>query len=222
MGGFNGRCGPGPRLPFLVVSPWAKQNYIDHTYIDQTSIMRFIEDNWNSAPARQPLLRLDAGDMQGVFDFAHATGQAPKLTLDAPTGAAGRAVSSLQARRPRRRPRQRRLQPPPRRGRPPPSPAAKPTPFKPKLSFSTKKTCKSLRLSFKVTGLSASKGKITVSVKLTLGKKTVASAKGTVRSGKVTLTLKSKKKLKRGTYKLSMTVSQAGKSAKFSKTLHLH
>ena len=78
-------------------------------------------------------------------------------------------------------------------------PPPKPAPFKPKLSFSTKKTSKSLKLSFRVTGLSTSKGKITVSAKLTLGKKTIASGKGTVHSGRVTLTLKSKKKLKRGT-----------------------
>ena len=26
----NGRCGPGTRIPFLVVSPWAKRNHVDH------------------------------------------------------------------------------------------------------------------------------------------------------------------------------------------------
>jgi phospholipase C len=40
------RCGYGPRLPLLVISPYAKQNYVDHTVTDQTSILRFIEDNW--------------------------------------------------------------------------------------------------------------------------------------------------------------------------------
>jgi len=42
----QGRCGYGPRLPLLVISPWAKQNFVDHTVTDQTSIIRFIEDNW--------------------------------------------------------------------------------------------------------------------------------------------------------------------------------
>jgi len=42
----QGRCGYGPRLPFLIVSPYAKVNYVDHTLIDQTSILRFVEDNW--------------------------------------------------------------------------------------------------------------------------------------------------------------------------------
>ena len=35
-----------PAPPLLVISPWAKQNFVDHTVTDQTSVMRFIEDNW--------------------------------------------------------------------------------------------------------------------------------------------------------------------------------
>jgi phospholipase C len=42
----QGRCGYGPRLPLLVISPWAKKNFVDHTITDQSSILRFIEDNW--------------------------------------------------------------------------------------------------------------------------------------------------------------------------------
>src|SRR5580658_220439 len=41
-----GRCGYGPRLPLLVISPWARQNFVDHTVTDQSSIIHFIEDNW--------------------------------------------------------------------------------------------------------------------------------------------------------------------------------
>jgi phospholipase C len=41
-----GRCGYGPRLPMLVISPYAKENFVDHTVTDQTSIIHFIEDNW--------------------------------------------------------------------------------------------------------------------------------------------------------------------------------
>jgi len=41
-----GRCGYGPRLPLVVVSAWAKQNFVDNTVTDQTSVIRFIEDNW--------------------------------------------------------------------------------------------------------------------------------------------------------------------------------
>jgi phospholipase C len=42
----QGRCGYGPRLPLLVVSPWAKANFVDHTVTDQSSVIRFVEDNW--------------------------------------------------------------------------------------------------------------------------------------------------------------------------------
>ena len=42
----QGRCGYGPRLPMLVISPYARQNFVDHTMTDQSSIIRFVEDNW--------------------------------------------------------------------------------------------------------------------------------------------------------------------------------
>jgi phospholipase C len=41
-----GRCGYGPRLPLLIVSPFARPNFVDHSVTDQSSIIRFIEDNW--------------------------------------------------------------------------------------------------------------------------------------------------------------------------------
>src|SRR5262249_40222088 len=44
-GPVRGRCGPGTRQPFLVVSPYAKQNYVSHVLISQASIPQFIEDN---------------------------------------------------------------------------------------------------------------------------------------------------------------------------------
>lgn len=43
-----GRCGYGPRQPLLVISPYARRNFVDHSVTDQTSIIRFIEDNWLS------------------------------------------------------------------------------------------------------------------------------------------------------------------------------
>ena len=41
-----GRCGYGMRQPLLVISPYAQENFVDHTLTDQTSVIRFIEDNW--------------------------------------------------------------------------------------------------------------------------------------------------------------------------------
>ena len=56
----QGRCGYGPRLPLLVVSPWSKNNYVDHTITDQTSIIRFIEDNWLNSQ------RIGSGSFDGI------------------------------------------------------------------------------------------------------------------------------------------------------------
>jgi phospholipase C len=44
---IQARCGFGPRLVLNMVSPWSKVNYVDHTLTDQSSILRFIEDNWD-------------------------------------------------------------------------------------------------------------------------------------------------------------------------------
>jgi len=53
-GPVQGRCGYGTRIPLLVVGPYAKKNYIDHTLTDQTSILKFIEDNWLGGERIQP------------------------------------------------------------------------------------------------------------------------------------------------------------------------
>ena len=45
-GAYQDRCGYGPRLPLLIISPYVKANYVDHGITDQTSVLRFIEDNW--------------------------------------------------------------------------------------------------------------------------------------------------------------------------------
>ncbi|WP_322741574.1 acid phosphatase [Glaciimonas soli] len=36
------RWGPGTRIPAIIVSPYAKKGYVDHSFYDTTSIMRFI------------------------------------------------------------------------------------------------------------------------------------------------------------------------------------
>ena len=38
----HGRCGPGTRTPFLVISPFAKQNYVSHVLISQASIPQVV------------------------------------------------------------------------------------------------------------------------------------------------------------------------------------
>src|SRR5262249_38477291 len=46
LDGQNGRCGYGPRLPFLLISPWANHGQVDNTLTDFSSIDKFVEDNW--------------------------------------------------------------------------------------------------------------------------------------------------------------------------------
>jgi len=46
LGSYPNRCGYGPRLPMLVISPYAPANTVSNNRTDTTSIIRFIEDNW--------------------------------------------------------------------------------------------------------------------------------------------------------------------------------
>lgn len=81
----NGRCGYGPRLPLLVLSPYAKANFVDHTLTDQTSILRFIEDNWLG---RQRIGNGSFDELAGAIDnMFNFTGPSNSvLLLDTNTG----------------------------------------------------------------------------------------------------------------------------------------
>jgi phospholipase C len=82
----NGRCGPGTRMPFLVISPWAKPNYVDHTPTSQASIVRFIEDNWlHGERLGGGAFDATAGSIMGMFDFSHYHADS-KLNLNPTTG----------------------------------------------------------------------------------------------------------------------------------------
>lgn len=59
-----------PRLPLLVISPYAKENYVSAALTDQTSILRFIEVNWLDGE-RISDISFDriAGMLDDLFDF---------------------------------------------------------------------------------------------------------------------------------------------------------
>jgi phospholipase C len=84
LAGLQSRCGYGPRIPFLIVSPFARQNFVDNTLIDQSSVVRFIEDNWE-LPSRIGNGSFDviAGSLLNMFDF---TKRAPLVVLDPLSG----------------------------------------------------------------------------------------------------------------------------------------
>ncbi|TPW30944.1 alkaline phosphatase family protein [Martelella alba] len=83
----QGRCGYGTRQPLLVVSPYAKVNFVDHTLTDQTSVMRFIEDNWMGGQRLgQGSFDAIAGSLDTMFDWTK--GDTAALKLDTKTGQA--------------------------------------------------------------------------------------------------------------------------------------
>ena len=84
----QGRCGFGPRMPLLVISPWSRHNFVDHTMTDLSSILRFVEDNWLGGT------RLGAGSfdtitnpIDNMFDFERENpGNRDRFILDPSSG----------------------------------------------------------------------------------------------------------------------------------------
>jgi phospholipase C len=93
LAGEQGRCGLGPRLPLLVVSPFARHDAVDSNLSDQSSMINFIEYNWAlpGIPGSfdQALAGTNASegipfDLAGLLEFGgKANG---KLYLDQVTG----------------------------------------------------------------------------------------------------------------------------------------
>ena len=86
------RYGYGFRVPALLVSPYARRGAIDHDTLDSTSILRFIEDNWQLAP----LARRDANanSIATAFDFSHP----PRAAAFIPTTRASPTVATARTR----------------------------------------------------------------------------------------------------------------------------
>jgi acid phosphatase len=62
------RWGPGTRVPTIVISPFARKGFVDHTQYDTSAILKLIEERWNV----QPVAERDAnsGDLLTAFDFS--------------------------------------------------------------------------------------------------------------------------------------------------------
>jgi phospholipase C len=71
--------GYGPRVPGLLVSPYAKKGYIDNTQLDFTSVLKFIETNWNVASLETR--DANANNFLTAFDFSKAPRQAQLLPM---------------------------------------------------------------------------------------------------------------------------------------------
>jgi phospholipase C len=68
-GGYADRCGPSQRLPLIVISPFSKQNYIDHTMTTQASVLQFIENNWKTGRIGDSSFDKTAGSITSMFNF---------------------------------------------------------------------------------------------------------------------------------------------------------
>ena len=85
----NGRCGPGTRVPFILISPWARPNYLAHGLITQSSIVQFIEDNWlpGDRIGNGSFDKSISGEpIMSMLQLKAGTGNVPKLLLDPTTG----------------------------------------------------------------------------------------------------------------------------------------
>jgi phospholipase C len=86
IGVYQDRCGYGPRLPMLVISPYSKTNFVDHKITDQTSILRFVEDNWGLEHIGDQSFDIKAGSINNMFDFSSTGQRAEKIVLDPNSG----------------------------------------------------------------------------------------------------------------------------------------
>jgi phospholipase C len=202
-GAYQNRCGPGPRLPLLLVSPWAKQNFIDHTQTEQTSIIRFIEDNWNLGQIGDQSFDARAQPLTNMFDFGSGGGKAPKVFVDPTTG----LITSIG-------------------DPPPPGPTVVPTvtPTKPptttpkpakvavKLKCKVSGAGKRFKLTCKATGKDA-KRKTSLRIQIRKGSRVLATAKTSLKKKKATVTIKAKRTIKKGKYTLRITLSQTGRTS---------
>jgi phospholipase C len=89
-GGYQDRCGPSQRLPYLVISPYSRQDAVDHTRIEQTSTTKFIEDNWGLGQIGDASFDRRGGSITGMFDFRHP--QHREVLVDPASGAVSKVV----------------------------------------------------------------------------------------------------------------------------------
>src|SRR5262249_34277067 len=88
--GAQDRCGYAVRQPLLVISPFARHNFVDHALSDQSSVLRFIEDNWSlgriGTESGAQSFDAIAGSLDGMFDLRENGNSGDNLMLDPTTG----------------------------------------------------------------------------------------------------------------------------------------
>jgi phospholipase C len=74
------QAGYGLRVPGILVSPYARKGVVDHTQLDFTSVLKFIEDNWGITPLAQR--DATANDFLTAFDFNQSPRQAAFISME--------------------------------------------------------------------------------------------------------------------------------------------
>ncbi len=89
--------GDGTRIPLIAISPYAKKGFVDHTYYDHVSVLKFIERNWGRgalssrsrdnlpnpvqpAGTHVPINGPAIGDLTNLFNFEKIRQNAPAIT----------------------------------------------------------------------------------------------------------------------------------------------
>lgn len=73
--------GLGPRVPALFISPFARPGFVDHTQLTHSSVLKFIDWNWQLPALGNPgKLEARLGELTGALDF----GQTPRPALALP------------------------------------------------------------------------------------------------------------------------------------------
>jgi phospholipase C len=89
VGSAEDRCGFGDRLPFLVISPYTRENYVSSKLMDTASVLKFIEDNWLGGERIPGSFDAVSGSIDGsggLLDF-HVRPHFTPVILDPSTGA---------------------------------------------------------------------------------------------------------------------------------------
>jgi phospholipase C len=237
---YTDRCGYGPRQPLLVISPYAKVNYVDHALTDQTSVLRFIEDNWGLGRIGDQSFDARAGSIGNMLDFNPEAKRAPKVYLDPETGLVVKT---------------------PPNGTPSGGPTPTPTPSgssvtttvggtvehgnadlpvvsgdalsggartttsgtpaKLKLSCATKGGGRKISVSCTATGADAKSSGIAVRFRIAKGASILATTRTTLSKGRAKITLRPAKALKKGRYTLRISIAHKGGVTGISQTVHL-
>jgi phospholipase C len=89
VGSTNDRCGYSQRLPFVVISPYTRENYVSNNETNTASVVNFIEDNWLHGERIPNSFDATSGSLDargGVLDFNVKPHFTP-LILNPTTGA---------------------------------------------------------------------------------------------------------------------------------------